>query len=136
MKSLDSNNSLTFSTGSTLPSIPEITSPSHNTDAQSGVSTSSDSPDNSAECDVDDGGKCLGHPTPSCNNQHGNFQSTFDSEFINSEFYIDESLPSSLSSDRLDGMGQNIITPDDDKGNVEQHHNCDTVIKLLQVLLF
>ncbi|XP_055683353.1 RB1-inducible coiled-coil protein 1 isoform X2 [Lutzomyia longipalpis] len=136
MKSLDSNNSLTFSTGSTLPSIPEITSPSHNTDSDAqSVSASSQSADNSAECDHEISGKCLGHHPSSFRNQHGNLQTTLDSEFINSEFYIDESLPSSLSSDRIDGIGQNIVSPSDDKDKfhfAEEHREYDTVIKLLQ----
>ncbi|GAB0094475.1 RB1-inducible coiled-coil protein 1 [Sergentomyia squamirostris] len=137
MKSVDSNNSLTFSTGSTLPSIPEITSPiSHvdvnNSSTSSSVTTSIQSPEEEADCGS--GEKILGHPAST----QQNFPSTFDSEFINSEFYIDESLPSSLSSDRVDGLGRNVmITPDEDKGKIlldcmEQQLNCDTVIKLLQ----
>lgn len=104
-------NKLTHSKSSTdtLPSIPEIHSPIAKIKKKTIYQSSeSSSEDNSL------GHRCLAaqqqtvdiYPylvldKDSCNNG-GRGEPPPDSEFINSEFYIDESLPSSLNSDRQD----------------------------------
>lgn len=166
--SIDSNSSLS----STLPSIPEITSPLYHenvcttqysdtitTTTLTTTTTTTTSPDNERmiHLNIKSNTRMKNSKSNSSTTLESNSSTqecaddmiTLDDEFINSEFYIDESLPSSLDSDKQDEIIQNekllmdyLIKIENLKDHNLNTNSCDlekfnddtrTVLLLLQV---